>query len=55
MKYDCKERKMRMLSFEGFKKSNLTDSFGITTKMYDWIFVPPDTSRAAIFSFICQK
>ena len=55
MEFDCKEKKLRRLSFEGFKQSNLIDSFVFTKQPREWMFAPPSSVSLRILNFVCSS
>ena len=53
--YDCRERKIRELSYTTFKQSNLIDVDLINNKVSEWRFIAPDTINEMKLTVLCKS
>lgn len=55
VEYDCKNQKLRTLSFQTFSGNNLSGNVRHSENKYsDWRFVPPQTTNFAKLQFLCK-
>lgn len=55
MEFDCKERKVRRLTFDAFKQLNLIDKFESSQLPGEWFFVRPNSISLDMLNFVCKK
>ncbi len=53
--YDCREKKMRLISYTTYKKPNLTELYFSDDLAGDWIYISPKTVDSMVFDVVCNK
>jgi len=53
--YDCREKKMRLISYTTYKKPNLTELYFSDDLASDWRYISPKTVDSMVFDVVCNK
>jgi len=53
--FDCREKKVRNLSFTNFSQSNLTGEATTSNKISDWSFIGPNTNAELMLKIVCKS
>ena len=53
--FDCREKKVRNLSFTGFSQANLTGEATTSNKISDWSFIGPNTNVEIMLKIVCKS
>jgi hypothetical protein len=52
--FDCREKKVRNLSFTNFSQSNLLGDSTSSNKISDWSFIAPNTNAGRMLEIVCK-
>jgi hypothetical protein len=53
--YDCRGKKMRLISYTTYKKPNLTELYFSDDLASDWRYISPKTVDSMVFDVVCNK